>query len=256
MELHTLGVDGGYTQDDIVNVARAFTGWTIEPREGSATTFNARQHDDGGEKIVLGQTIKGGGGESDADRVLDILALHPSTARYLATKLVTRFVSDTPPKALVDRAAARFTATRGDLREVVRTIVTSPEFFAADTYRTKVKTPFEFVVSALRETGADVRTALPLARDAARHGHAALPLPAAHRLRRHGNHVGIGRRTRQPHELRGRARQERSAGRAHLESTGRFGHHDRLARVPETVVRSRAFHHERFKREGSSPEVL
>jgi uncharacterized protein (DUF1800 family) len=164
MELHTLGVDGGYTQADIVNVARAFTGWTIKPREGSGTLFVERLHDNK-EKTVLGQTIKAGGGESDADRVLDILAAHPSTARYLATKLVTRFVSDTPPKALVDRAAARFTATRGDLRDVVRTIVTSPEFFAADTYRTKVKTPFEFVVSALRETGADVRTALPLARE-------------------------------------------------------------------------------------------
>ena len=164
MELHTLGVDGGYTQADIVNVARAFTGWTIRPREGSGTLFVARLHDDKA-KTVLGHTIKAGGGENDIEQVLDILAAHPSTARHIATKLAIRFVSDTPPAALVDRAAARFTATRGDLREVVRTIVTSPEFFAPDAYRAKVKTPLEFVASALRATGAEVRSALPLARE-------------------------------------------------------------------------------------------
>lgn len=164
LELHTLGVDGGYTQDDIVNVARAFTGWTIRPREGSGTQFVARLHDDKS-KTVLGHAIKAGGGEQDVERVLDILAAHPSTARHIATRLVVRFVSDTPPPALVERAAARFTATRGDLREVVRTIITSPEFSAPDALRAKVKTPFEFVVSALRATGAEVRSALPLARE-------------------------------------------------------------------------------------------
>jgi uncharacterized protein (DUF1800 family) len=164
MELHTLGVDGGYTQADVVNVARAFTGWTIRPREGSGFEFAAARHDRG-EKTVLGHTIKAGGGVDDGEKVLDILAAHPSTAKYIALKLATRFVSDAPPQALVDRAAARFTATRGDLREVLRTIITSPEFFAPETARAKVKTPLEFVVSALRHTGADVRNAVPLARE-------------------------------------------------------------------------------------------
>ena len=164
MELHTLGVDGGYTQADIVNVARALTGWTIRPREGSGTQYVKRLHDDK-EKTVLGQTLKAGGGDNDIERVLDILAAHPSTARHIATKLARRFVSDTPPASLVDRAAARFTATEGDLREVVRTIVTSPEFFAADAYRVKVKTPLDFVASALRATGAEIRSAVPLARE-------------------------------------------------------------------------------------------
>lgn len=164
MELHTLGVDGGYTQADIVNVARALTGWTIRPREGSGTEYVKRLHDDK-EKTVLGQTLKAGGGENDIERVLDILAAQPSTARHLATKLAMRFVSDTPPPSLVDRAAARFTATKGDLREVVRTIVTSPEFLAAEAYRVKVKTPLDFVASALRATGAEIRSALPLARE-------------------------------------------------------------------------------------------
>lgn len=164
MELHTLGVDGGYTQADVQNVARALTGWTIRPREGSGTQFVPRLHDDKA-KTVLGHTLKAGGGENDIEQVLDILAAHPSTARHIATKLAIRFVSDTPPAALVDRAAARFTATNGNLREVVRTIITSPEFFAPEAYRVKVKTPLEFVASALRATGAEVRTALPLARE-------------------------------------------------------------------------------------------
>ena len=103
-----------------------------------------------------------GGGIEDGERVLDILAAHPSTARHIARKLAQRFVADTPPPALVDRAAAAFRQTRGDLREVVRTIVTSPEFFADSSYRAKVKTPFEFVVSAIRATGMQVSNALPL----------------------------------------------------------------------------------------------
>jgi len=163
MELHTLGVDGGYTQQDVVNVARAFTGWTIDqPRRGGSFRFEPRLHD-GKEKRVLGQAIKGGGGQSDGERVLDILARHPSTARFIATKLARRFVADVPPPALVTRAAARFTETDGDIREVVRLILTSPEFFAADARQVKVKTPFEFVVSAIRVTGSDVRAAEPLA---------------------------------------------------------------------------------------------
>ena len=162
LELHTLGVDGGYTQQDIVNIAKAFTGWTIQPRQGSGFMFVAARHDRG-EKVVLGQTIKAGGVD-EGERVLDIVAAHPATARHIATKLAMRFVSDNPPAALVDRAAAKFTATKGDLREVLKVILASPEFASADAYRAKVKTPLEFVASALRATGADVRTALPLAR--------------------------------------------------------------------------------------------
>ena len=164
MELHTLGVDGGYTQKDIVEVARAFTGWTIRPRQGSGFMFVPFMHDNG-EKKVLGHTIKAGGGESDGEQVLDVLAAHPSTAHFIALELATRFVSDSPPASLVDRAAARFTATHGDLKEVTRTIVTSPEFFAPASMNAKVKTPLEFVVSALRSTGAEVRNAMPLARE-------------------------------------------------------------------------------------------
>ena len=164
MELHTLGADGGYTQKDVTEVARAFTGWTIDnPRRGAGFRFEPRMHDAGG-KVVLGHVIKAGGGESDGERVLDILAAHPSTARFIATKLARRFVGDTPPPALVDRAAARFRATNGDLREVTRAILTSPEFLAPGSYRTKVKTPFEFVVSALRSTVADVGDAKPIVR--------------------------------------------------------------------------------------------
>jgi uncharacterized protein (DUF1800 family) len=163
MELHTLGVDGGYTQKDVQEVARAFTGWTIQnPRLGGGFMFEPRLHDDG-EKLILGHRIKAGGGKHDGEEVLDILAAHPSTAQFIATKLARRFVSDTPPKSVVDRAAKRFHETDGDIREVVRTIVTSPEFFSAEAYRAKVKTPFEFVVSAVRATGTETASGLPLA---------------------------------------------------------------------------------------------
>jgi uncharacterized protein (DUF1800 family) len=166
MELHTLGVDGGYTQQDVVNVARALTGWTIAgPRRPDAGkfVFNPRMHDRG-EKLVLGHRIKAGGGIEDGEQVLDILASHPSTAKFIATAVVRRFVADQPPAALVDRAAETFRRTGGDLREVMRTILTSPEFFGPEAYRAKVKTPFEFVVSALRATDADVQEPFPLER--------------------------------------------------------------------------------------------
>jgi uncharacterized protein (DUF1800 family) len=170
MELHTLGVDGGYTQKDVTEVARALTGWTVQtPRLGGSFKFDPRLHDEG-EKVVIGHTIRAGGGERDGEEVLDILARHPSTAHFIATKLVRRFVSDTPPAALVDRVAARFRETGGDLREVVRAILTSPEFFSTDALRAKVKTPLEFVVSAARATGADVRDARPLVREVSEMG--------------------------------------------------------------------------------------
>jgi len=162
MELHTLGVDGGYTQQDVTEVARAFTGWTIDkPREGGGFKFEPRLHDEG-RKLVLGHVIDAGG-MRDGEEVLDLLARHPSTARFIATKLARHFVSDTPPPALVDRVAARFRETDGDLREVMRTLLTSPEFLAPDVYDQKIKTPFEFVVSAVRATDAEVRNAMPLA---------------------------------------------------------------------------------------------
>jgi uncharacterized protein (DUF1800 family) len=164
MELHTLGVDGGYTQKDVTEVARCFTGWTIDkPRAGGGFVFRPALHDEG-QKVVLGHVIKAGGGQSDADQVLEILSRHPSTARFIATKLVRRFVSDTPPSALVDRAAKRFRDTDGDVREVMHTILASPEFLAADVNEAKTKTPFEFIASTLRVTGADVTDALPLVR--------------------------------------------------------------------------------------------
>jgi uncharacterized protein (DUF1800 family) len=154
LELHTLGVDGGYTQKDVTEVARAFTGWTLDrPRGGGGFRFEPRLHDDGA-KMVLGHSIKAGGGIRDGEQVLDLLARHPSTARFISTKLARRFVSDVPPAGLVDRLAARFTDTRGDLRAVMRLLFASPEFLAPTSYRAKVKTPFEFVVSAVRATGA------------------------------------------------------------------------------------------------------
>jgi uncharacterized protein (DUF1800 family) len=164
MELHTLGVDGGYTQKDVTEVARAFTGWTIQnPLRGAAFRFEPRIHDRG-EKVILGHRLEADGGERDGERVLDLLASHPSTAHFISTKLVRRFVGDTPPASLVHRAAARFRDSGGDLRAVMETILTSPEFLSPGAYRAKVKTPLEFLVSAVRVTGADVREATPLVR--------------------------------------------------------------------------------------------
>jgi hypothetical protein len=152
MELHTLGVDGGYTQNDVIEVARAFTGWTIDPRDGSFI-FRPQIHD-AGEKIVLGHRLPAGRGIEDGEEVLDILASSPATARFIARKLVVHFVSDSPPPALVERVAQSYMRTGGDIREMMRTIATSPEFFSRTAYRSKVKTPFELVASALRAMGA------------------------------------------------------------------------------------------------------
>ncbi len=171
MELHTLGVDGGYTQKDVQEVARCFTGWTIfSPRGAGAAAsalmgqaarenagtfyFNARTHDDG-EKTVLGHKIPAGGGMKDGLMVLDILAHHPATAKFIATKLVRHFVSDDPSKALVDRVAATFTKSDGDIRDTLRAIFFSPEFNSQEAYRAKIKRPFELVVSAIRTLGGD-----------------------------------------------------------------------------------------------------
>ena len=154
MELHTLGVDGGYTQKDVQEVARCFTGWGINLRTG-LFEFRARRHDDG-PKTVLGHFIPAGGGEKDGEMVLDILAHHPSTAKFIARELCQRLVADDPPPALVDRVAGVFRATDGDLRKVVEAIIDSPEFFSPAAYRAKIKSPFEFAVSAVRAAGGTV----------------------------------------------------------------------------------------------------
>jgi uncharacterized protein (DUF1800 family) len=150
MELHTLGVDGGYTQQDVVEVARCFTGWTIDrPQQGGGFIFRPAAHDRGA-KRVLGQVIPAGGGQQDGEHVIDILVRHEATARFIATKLARRFVSDDPPAALVERTAATFRRTDGDIRATLETIVTSPEFWSAEAYRAKIKTPLEVVASAVR----------------------------------------------------------------------------------------------------------
>ena len=152
MELHTLGVDGGYTQKDVIEVARALTGWSIDPRQGTFV-FRPQMHD-AGEKVVLGHRLPAGRGIEDGEEVLDIVARHPSTAHFITTKLVRHFVSDSAPPTLVNRCAAVFSKTDGDIRETMRCIVTSPEFFSRSAYRAKVKTPFEVVASGLRAMNA------------------------------------------------------------------------------------------------------
>jgi len=162
LELHTLGVDGGYTQQDVIEVARCFTGWTIAgPRKGGDFEYNDKVHDHG-KKVVLGETIPAGGGISDGMRVISILAHHPSTAHFISLRLAQRFVADNPPPSLVDRMADTFMKTGGDLREVMETMLYSGEFWSPGCYRAKVKTPFEMVVSAVRATGADVTSAFLL----------------------------------------------------------------------------------------------
>jgi uncharacterized protein (DUF1800 family) len=162
MELHTMGVDGGYTQADVKEVARCFTGWTVKKIHEDPTFFFDDKRHDRGEKHVLGRKIPAKHGEDEGEAVLDLVARHPSTARFIATKLARRFVSDDPPKPLIDRAAKTFLQTDGDLRAVVQTIITSPEFFAPAAMRAKIKSPFEFVASALRATDATITDAAPI----------------------------------------------------------------------------------------------
>jgi uncharacterized protein (DUF1800 family) len=161
MELHTLGVDGGYTQKDVTEVARCFTGWTIEkPRENPQFKFDERIHDPD-LKIVLGKKIRAGG-MKDGEQVIGLLVGHPSTARFISSKLARRFVSDNPPPALVARMAETFKSSDGDIRAVLRTMIYSPEFWTRDAYRAKIKTPLEFVASTVRALGVDVDTSMPL----------------------------------------------------------------------------------------------
>jgi uncharacterized protein (DUF1800 family) len=161
MELHTLGVDGGYTQDDVINVAKAFTGWSIrQPRQDPEFFFEERLHDNT-VKTVLGHKIHEGG-MKDGEAVLDILARDPHTARHISFELAQRFVSDAPPDALVDRMAQTFLKSDGDIREVLHTMIYSPEFWSKQAYRAKIKTPFELVASATRAVGAEVEIPLLL----------------------------------------------------------------------------------------------
>ncbi len=169
MELHTLGVDGGYTQKDVTEVARCFTGWTIEkPREYPEFKFDERLHDPD-RKLVLGTKIHAGG-MKDGEQVIDLLVHHPSTAKFISTKLARRFVSDNPPPVLIQRMAKTFHDSDGDIRAVMHAMIWSPEFWSRDAYRAKIKTPYELVVSAVRALGTDVDTPMPLVQWVARIG--------------------------------------------------------------------------------------
>jgi uncharacterized protein (DUF1800 family) len=176
LELHTLGVDGGYTQTDIIEVARCFTGWTVEePQKNPRFIFRPRQHDYG-QKRVLGHVLPPGRGEEDGEEVLRILAAHPSTAHFIAKKLARRFVSDDPPEALVARVAATCSRTQGDIRSMLRTIFEAPELWSRRALRAKVRSPLELVAASVRALDAQVDDPLALSRSVARIGE---PLYAA-----------------------------------------------------------------------------
>jgi uncharacterized protein (DUF1800 family) len=149
MELHTLGVDGGYTQKDVIEVARALTGWSINIPQGGEFIFRPEVHD-AGVKTILGKTFARGRGIEEGEEVLDMLARHPATARFITTKLARHFISDDPPASVVDRCSAEFTKTDGDIRRTLACVITGPEFFSRAAYRAKVKTPFQVVASAMR----------------------------------------------------------------------------------------------------------
>src|SRR6266571_4040019 len=170
LELHTLGVDGGYTQQDVINVARIFTGWSIKrPRQGGDFEFHEWAHDEG-EKQVLGVRFQAGHGMDEGIRLLKLLANQPATMHHVSHQLCQRFVNDDPPDGCVDDAVAAWKRTEGDIREVLRAIFTSPEFWAAPNVRAKIKTPLEFVVSAARALSADPDTTPRLAQVVARLG--------------------------------------------------------------------------------------
>jgi uncharacterized protein (DUF1800 family) len=170
MELHTLGVDGGYSQQDVVNVARAFTGWTIDtPLLGAAFVFRPEVHD-ADEKVVLGHTLAAARGIEDGEEVLKILAASPTTARFVTTKLARHFIADDPPPSVVQRCSQAYLKTDGDIRETLRCIVTGPEFFSRAAYGAKVKTPFELVASTVRAVGGSADTTQRLPQQAARLG--------------------------------------------------------------------------------------
>ena len=169
MELHTVGVDAGYTQDDVIQMARCLTGWTVrEPRRDPEYVFNPRFHAEG-KMVVMGRTFDYGG-EKDGEEALKMLANDPRTAKFISTEIARHFVSDNPPAALVDRMAKDFVASGGDIRSVLKTMIYSPEFWSKEAYQAKVKTPFELVASTARALNADVTVALPLAQWVGRMG--------------------------------------------------------------------------------------
>jgi uncharacterized protein (DUF1800 family) len=155
MELHTLGVDGGYTQTDVTELARVLTGWTIaNPDDGGQFQFDPKRHEPG-TKTVLGQKFYEAGSD-EATRALEMLAKSPATAHFISKSIAMRFVSDDPPESLVERMAATYSSSDGDIREVMRTMLKSPEFWSPKVYRAKLKTPLEFVLSAVRASSANV----------------------------------------------------------------------------------------------------
>jgi uncharacterized protein (DUF1800 family) len=161
MELHTVGVNGGYTQADVVQAARILTGWTVDrPLYDAAFTFNANRHEPG-KKKVMNQKFKDNG-EKEGRELLHMLATRPATAQFISRKLAIRFVSDEPPQTLVDRMAKSYLASDGDISAVLKTLFHSPEFWSTSTYRAKVKTPLEFVVSAVRASGATFDNLRPI----------------------------------------------------------------------------------------------
>jgi len=177
MELHTLGVDGGYTQQDVINVARIFTGWSIErPDRGAGFVFHDWAHDQG-DKVVLGQKFKSDG-EDEGIRLLKFLANQHATMHHVSAKLCARFVADEPPDGCVDAAVAAWQKTHGDIRAVLRAIFTSPDFWTPQVVRAKVKTPFEFVVSAVRAAGVEPDDTPRLAQMVARLGEPLYQQPA------------------------------------------------------------------------------
>jgi uncharacterized protein (DUF1800 family) len=160
MELHTLGVKGGYTQADVIAVARCFTGWTVRSPENPEFVFASFMHDFG-EKTVLGHRIPAGGGEDDGLKAIDILAHHPSTAKFISRGLARHFVADNPPEALVDRMAQTFLKSDGDLRAVMETMFRSPEFLSEGAWEARVKSPLELAASTIRAMGGEVTDAWP-----------------------------------------------------------------------------------------------
>lgn len=168
LELHTLGVHGGYTQKDVYEVARCLTGWRLRSKWRKGTVYFDPERHDPGEKWVLGHRVPAGGGPVDLDRVVDIVCRHPSTARHMAAKLVQRLVAEEPPASLIDRTAAVFQQTDGDIKSLVRTVLTSEEFRTARGC--KIKRPFHFITSALRAVGADTHAHAPLIEYLARMG--------------------------------------------------------------------------------------
>jgi uncharacterized protein (DUF1800 family) len=162
MELHTLGVNGGYTQDDVIAVARCFTGWTVRSPEQPEFVFAPFMHDYR-EKTVLGHKVPAGGGEQDGVQVIDILARHPSTAKFISMELARHFVADHPPQTLVDRMAATFMKTDGDLRAVMETMFRSKEFFSEGAWAARIKSPLDMAASSIRAMDGEVTDAWSLA---------------------------------------------------------------------------------------------